>query len=131
MVDELQAKDGVPPERIVIGGFSMGATTAAESFLRYNKRLGGLVMLNGWLLPGARSALQTYPIDNLPILVSHGSEDEQVGFDCGRRAVELLGEAGASVQFEVQDGQTHVQSGFGQGKEHALQFLAAVLGSTT
>ena len=48
--------DRVPPTRIIVGGFSMGATVAAEAALQWCSRadasakLGGLVMLNGWLL---------------------------------------------------------------------------------
>ncbi|CAK0876999.1 unnamed protein product, partial [Prorocentrum cordatum] len=65
----------------------------------------------------------------LPVLVSHGSADEQVGFGCGREAARLLAEAGARVQFRAHEGQTHVESGFGPGREEALRFLAEVLGN--
>jgi len=39
---------GIPPERVVIGGFSQGAALAFISTLRYSQRLGGCVMLSGW-----------------------------------------------------------------------------------
>lgn len=128
---DLERVEGIAPERIVIGGFSMGATAAAEITLRYPRRLGGLVVLNGWLLPGARAAIADFPTDGFPVLVSHGSSDEQVGYDCGAEAARLLREAGAAVQFEVQEGLTHVESGFGPGKAHAEEFLRKLLGATT
>ncbi|CAK0838567.1 unnamed protein product [Prorocentrum cordatum] len=115
---ELEAADGVPPERVVLGGFSMGATAAAECALRYPRRLGGLCMLNGWLTPAARAALGGRGrAEELPVLISHGSADEQVSLGCGREAARLLAEAGARVQLRVHEGQAHVASGFGPGKE--------------
>mmetsp|Transcript_153769 Transcript_153769/g.294742 ORF Transcript_153769/g.294742 Transcript_153769/m.294742 type:complete len:258 (-) Transcript_153769:37-810(-) len=128
IVDELEDSDGIPADRVMIGGFSMGATAAAETALRYPKRLGGLVVLNGWLTPAARRALDTTASKGMRVLVSHGSEDEQVGFDCGEAAVKLFKEAGVSVTFEVQPGLKHVQSGFGPGRDLAAKFLADVLG---
>jgi predicted esterase len=41
-------ESGIPPERVVVGGFSQGAAMAFLSTLRYPKRLGGCVMLSGW-----------------------------------------------------------------------------------
>lgn len=120
-------QQGIASERVVIGGFSQGATAAGECALRYPKRLAGLIMLNGWLTPAARDALSSFHVPDLPVLVSHGSNDDQVGFDCGTEAARLLQQAGASVNFEVQDGEGHVESGFGKGKTLAMQFFSQCL----
>lgn len=128
-INELETCDGVSPEHVIVGGFSMGATAAAETALRYPRRLAGLVMLNGWLLPGARRVLRESPGQGMHVLVSHGSLDDQVGFDCGELAAKTLKEAGASVRFEVQQGLRHVDSGFGPGCDLAIQFFEDVLGS--
>ena len=58
------------------------------------------------------------------MLVSHGSADEQVGFDVGAEAVRLLRSAGADVRFETHEGLEHVASGFGPGRAVAADFLA-------
>jgi phospholipase/carboxylesterase len=129
IMQELEEMDHVDSDRVILGGFSMGATAAAELALRYPKKLGGLIMLNGWLLPGARAAVETGSAKDLPVLVSHGSADEQVGFDCGQAAAELLEKAGAKVQFEVQEGETHVASGFGAGRLLAMQFVDSLMKS--
>ncbi|CAE8611905.1 unnamed protein product [Polarella glacialis] len=130
VVDQLGRDDGVPPERVVIGGFSMGAAAAAETALRYPKRLAGLVVLNGWLLPGGRAALASSSpaLHGLPVLVSHGSKDEFVALECAEAAVEHFRSAGALAELEVQDGLTHVASGFGPGRELTVRFLAKLLG---
>lgn len=127
-VDELESRYGVAPKRVVIGGFSQGATAAAQSAASCTKHLAGVVLLNGWLLPAARMALGGGYFRGLPVLVSHGDKDEMVAFECAGAAVELLQEAGAEVQFEVQQGLTHVESGFTLGRDMAVKFIANVLG---
>merc|ERR1712137_333255 len=112
IIDELVNKDKISADRVVVGGFSMGATAAAEIALRFRDRLAGLIVLNGWLSHYARGGLRTYPLKGFPVLISHGSADEMVGFDCAEEAVKLLQAAEAAVQFEVQEKQTHVTSGF-------------------
>ena len=126
LLDEIVRTTGVPPHRIVVGGFSMGATAAAEIALRYaSGPVGALVMLNGWLLPGARAVIAQAAASTLPpTLVSHGTADEQVGFDLGVEAAQVLRAAGVAVRFEEHDDQQHVPSGFGPGKELAAQLVS-------
>lgn len=40
---------GIPPERIVVGGFSQGGGLALYSALTYDKPLAGVVALSAWL----------------------------------------------------------------------------------
>lgn len=44
-----EEKAGIPTERILIGGFSMGGALALYSGLRYPKTLGGILGLSCWL----------------------------------------------------------------------------------
>ena len=126
VMDEI-VDSGLPASSIVVGGFSMGATAAAEVALRYSRGpIGGLVMLNGWLLPRARAALAAGPLPRR-VLVSHGSADEQVGFDIGSEAADMLRRAGVNVSFKVQEGMAHVASAFGPGKGLAISFLSAAI----
>lgn len=126
---ELQSSQCIPPNRIVIGGFSQGATAAAQSAASFSNRLAGVVLLNGWLLPAARAALAEGYLQEVPVLISHGDKDEMVAFQCGEAAAKMLREAGAEVRFEVQKGLTHVESGFTVGRDEAVKFIAAVLDS--
>ena len=145
ILDSIIRVDRVPVSRIIIGGFSMGATVAAEAALQWSSsssasssssQLGGLVMLNGWLLPGARRAIGDGAANGLlKALVCHGTADEQVGYDCGEEAARLLREGGADTAFRSFAGLDHVTSGFGPCKLAAHEFIDALLrkasGSTT
>jgi predicted esterase len=44
---EIQA--GIPPERIVLGGFSQGGAVTLYTLLRSPVKIGGAVVLSGWL----------------------------------------------------------------------------------
>jgi lysophospholipase-2 len=59
MMDE-EVKNGIPSNRIVIGGFSMGGALALYSAFTYDKPLAGVVALSSFLvqrnkIPGVRS----------------------------------------------------------------------------
>lgn len=57
VLEDLERDDGIPPTRVVLVGQSQGAACAAHAALQYPRKLGGLAMLQGWLLPAARAAL--------------------------------------------------------------------------
>lgn len=46
---EAEEKEGIPANRIVIGGFSQGGALALYSALTYRKNLAGIVSLSCWL----------------------------------------------------------------------------------
>lgn len=127
----------MPLSRVVVGGFSMGATVAAEAALKYihartspsATTLGALVLLNGYLLPGARSLASDGAASGLRVLVAHGTADEQVEYDCGAEAARALRESCAEVTFSSFQGLDHAQSGFGPGKVAASDFIKAVVSS--
>ncbi|KAF9062230.1 Phospholipase/carboxylesterase/thioesterase [Rhodocollybia butyracea] len=71
---------GTPPNRIVLGGFSQGASMSLFTSLSLDKQLAGVVCLSGWILikttfqkPHACPAF-----DPLPIFWGHGSADPLV-----------------------------------------------------
>ena len=125
--------------RVIIGGFSMGAAVAAEAALHYLSRPGPspkrrnlhLVMLNGWLPPGARRDVANGAAANLRALVSSGTRDEQVGYKCGQEAARLLREGGAEVSWRSDNAASHAESGFGPGRDAAIEFIGALLGQAS
>jgi len=126
-IEEIQHDNDIAPHRIVVSGYSMGATAAAACALTYRTRLAGLAILNGWLVPIARKALKKQSAYGLRVLVSHGTDDEAVGFDCGKEAVQLLQAAGATVAFGIQKGMDHEVSANTKGKKLAMKFFEEVL----
>lgn len=58
LIEEEVAK-GIPPERIIVGGCSMGGALGLYAGLTYKRKLSGIVSLSGFLLqrntiPGVR-----------------------------------------------------------------------------
>jgi predicted esterase len=45
-----EVNNGIPPNRIVLGGFSQGGALSLFTGLTTNTKLGGLVILSAWLL---------------------------------------------------------------------------------
>lgn len=53
-VDDLiaaEVKAGIPPERIIVGGFSQGGHIALKTALQHPTRLAGCVALSTWMEP--------------------------------------------------------------------------------
>lgn len=67
---------GVPPERIVLAGFSQGGAVALYTALRYPERLAGLVALSTYLLNPDRFEAELAPANRaLPVFLAHGTDD--------------------------------------------------------
>lgn len=47
---DAEIKKSIPSEKIIVGGCSMGGALALYAGLTYNKPLGGIVCLSGFLL---------------------------------------------------------------------------------
>merc|ERR1719313_2512543 len=52
IIDGLGSDHGIPPDRIVVGGFSQGAAVALQAALCATRKLAGCIVFSGWLLPG-------------------------------------------------------------------------------
>jgi predicted esterase len=82
-------KLGIPAERIVLGGFGQGGAMAAVAALRYKKRLGGVVVQNGWLPLCAEEDLKRSG-SKMPFFVSHGDFDQSIHQSVKERTTLLL-----------------------------------------
>ena len=81
VLDKLIA-DGIPSERIIVGGFSQGAATSTLAVYTYGKRLGGCINLSGWLPNKEHFAAAIRPENaHTPIFWGHGREDNIVAFE--------------------------------------------------
>lgn len=70
-----EVDDGIPSERIVVGGFSQGSVISLLTGLTNERRLAGLVCLSGWLgLSGKAAELQTAHAKELAIFWGHGMD---------------------------------------------------------
>ena len=88
---------GMPPDRIVLAGFSQGGAVALHTALRDPRPLAGVLALSTYLplaatLASERSAANA----NIPLFMAHGTDDPVLPLslaDSSRRALEALGYA--------------------------------------
>jgi phospholipase/carboxylesterase len=90
---------GFPPERTVLGGFSQGAVMTYSLGLGAGRpRPAALVALSGFVPTVDGFELDVSP-PLPPVAIGHGTLDPVITVDWGRRARDLLTEAGAEVLF--------------------------------
>lgn len=99
--------DGVPSERILVGGFSQGGATALSTGLRSKRRFAGVIALSAWL------PLRNYYPQELGegfpqrVFQAHGKEDPIVPFEFGQLTKERVNQLGGVVEFNAYDGMGH------------------------
>ncbi|KAJ6626953.1 Phospholipase/carboxylesterase [Mycena sp. CBHHK59/15] len=92
-----EIKSGIDPSRIVIGGFSQGATMSLLTGMISSKQLGGVVVLSGRL--PLRDKNGEYPkfkelasphVASVPIFWGHGTSDPMISYSLGQKSVNFL-----------------------------------------
>ncbi|KAK6726242.1 hypothetical protein RB195_004517 [Necator americanus] len=104
---DAEIANGIPAEKIILGGFSMGGALALYAGLTYHHKLGGIVGLSSFLiqrdkLPGNhRANLAT------PIFLGHGSNDFLVPLTFGQLTERMIKTFNPNVQLRVYNGMAH------------------------
>ncbi|XP_074032944.1 acyl-protein thioesterase 1 [Leptinotarsa decemlineata] len=108
---EKEESAGIPSNRVLLGGFSMGGALAIYSSLTYPKPLAGVVGLSCWL-PLNKSFPQAMKSgDSLPILQCHGDCDPVVPVKWGQMTASLLKTfLHNSTEFKLYRGLMHTSS---------------------
>ena len=100
-----EVADGIDPANIFLGGFSQGGAMTLAAGLRYPARLGGLIVVSGWLPNGMAATIDTWRSQATPpVLFAHGRDDDKVPFEMGRAAFEALRSRGYDASFIEHDG---------------------------
>jgi phospholipase/carboxylesterase len=91
---------GIPPDRVLVAGFSQGGSVALFAGLTYPARLGGIVGLSTWMpFADALEQERTAANADTPVLLGHGSLDPVVPEAGGRLAAERLRALGHPVEW--------------------------------
>ena len=83
-VEKLQKEDGIPPSRVVVGGFSQGGAVALLA--AYHRRVegktpfAGCVCLSGWLTLKDELKVTDEVKSKTPLFWGHGQWDDKVLF---------------------------------------------------
>lgn len=80
---------GIDSQRIILAGFSQGGAVCYHAALTYPKPLAGLFTLSTWFAT-AGSIVRDAANDELPIYISHGSQDPVVDESLGRKSRDVL-----------------------------------------
>lgn len=96
----LTIADGIPPENIVIAGFSQGGAVAAYSFIRMEHKLAGCLALSTYVPFMSESTKEMTSFNKeTPIFWGHGSLDEVVPESLGKQSSTHLTKLGYSVDW--------------------------------
>jgi len=95
-----EGERGIPPDRIVLAGFSQGGVMALHSGLRFPARLAGILALSCYL-PLAESVSSERHAANkgIPVFLAHGRYDEVIPMVLGHAAYQQLVALGYSASW--------------------------------
>lgn len=107
---ENEVKEGIPANRILIGGFSQGGALALYSALQYPEKLAGVMALSCWLpLSKSFPAALKCPSD-IKVLQCHGDCDPVVRYQWGQMTASLLKAILKQPEFKTYGGLMHTSS---------------------
>jgi phospholipase/carboxylesterase len=94
-LDEL----AVPPEQLVLAGFSQGAMLSLDVALHRATKPAALLLMSGTLLAESEWAPRMASLAGVPIVLSHGRADMLLPFAIAEVLRDRLTEAGAKVEW--------------------------------
>jgi predicted esterase len=95
---------GIPAERIVLGGFSQGGAMSIFSGLTAGVKLAGIIGLSSWLLFGHDFQSQIPAPEynrETPILMAHGSADPVIRYEWANISSQALKAMGYNLTFKT------------------------------
>ncbi|KAK3687044.1 hypothetical protein LTR37_019206 [Vermiconidia calcicola] len=108
-----EIKNGIPTERIVLGGFSQGGAMSLLSGVTCSTKLGGIFGLSCYLLLQGK-VREMVPAENpnqrTPIFMGHGSADPLIKVEWGQMTADKLKGWGWDVDFKTYRGLQHSAS---------------------
>ena len=75
MLDDLDRNEGLPRDRVFLGGFSQGAMLACDTALRSPRAFAGLIILSGSIIARPEWEARWPARKGLPVFQSHGTDD--------------------------------------------------------
>ena len=108
LIDDAIA-EGIPSDKILLGGFSQGGVIALTAALRSPRKLAGVAAMSTYLAlrddyPEALSA----HAKSLPVFLAHGTADMVLKYEYGQMTAARLEELGfEDVDFQTYNGMAH------------------------
>ena len=105
-IDALMAElaaAGLPPERVMLGGFSQGACLVSEYVARHPKRYGGVFVFSGGLI----TLNHTGDLGGTPIFMGNSDHDTHIPHARFEESAAVFAALNASVDARVYPGMPH------------------------
>ena len=100
LIVKLIEEQPVPPEKIVLAGFSQGGAIALQTALRYPKRLAGVMALSTYLPLGATLGTERAAANaEVPIFMAHGNYDEIIPIQRAQDSKSVLEKLGYRIEW--------------------------------
>ena len=98
-IEQLIEAQPVPPERVVLAGFSQGGAIVLHTALRYPKKLAGVIALSTYV-PLREKMPEASPANHeIPIFMGHGQYDDIIPISRAQASRDLLLKAGYRVDW--------------------------------
>jgi phospholipase/carboxylesterase len=104
LLDKMISREGtrgIPPQKVVLAGFSQGGAIVLQTALRYPQKLAGVMALSTYLpLSGSLQKEASGANKDLPIFMAHGRYDEIIGIDRAQQSRAVLQGLGYKVTWK-------------------------------
>ncbi|XP_055380675.1 acyl-protein thioesterase 1 [Condylostylus longicornis] len=109
MIDK-EIAEGIPSNRILLGGFSQGGALALYSALTFSRPLGGVIALSCWLPMHKQFPGYMVQYDEIPIFQAHGDVDPVLPYKFGQLSASIMKTVLKQTQFKTYSGLSHSSS---------------------
>jgi phospholipase/carboxylesterase len=100
LIVKLIEEQPVPPEKIVLAGFSQGGAIALQTALRYAKPLAGVMALSTYLPLAATLAAERATANaQVPIFMAHGTHDDIIPIQRAHDSKNFLEKLGHRIEW--------------------------------
>jgi phospholipase/carboxylesterase len=97
---EKEVESGMPPERILLAGFSQGGAISLHTGLTYGKHLAGILALSTYLPTADKIAEQISLVNkDIPIMMAHGTMDPMIPMTHALRTKQALRRLGYEISW--------------------------------
>lgn len=105
---EEEIKNGIAPEKIVLGGFSQGGAVTIYTAFQQHHVLGGALVLSSYVPFYHEFAKRiTEEGKKTPLFMAHGDEDPLIRLEYSKESFEILKKSGVQGSYKVYEGMAH------------------------